>query len=274
MSEIQQRNGVGILIIGNEVLDGVVLDTNSNWIEEQLRELGIQVRRLVAVRDEIDEIVHGVKFLSAVCEVIITSGGLGPTHDDKTLEGVAAATGRRLVEDVDAALIVKRQYQVLFERGIVDSPTYTDTRRKMALLPEGSRALDNTVGGAPGVMFEHEDIVIICLPGVPSELKQIFTTSIRPWLENRYPRAYYERIVAFPIPDETVFAKYISKTMQRVPMVYIKSMPKTYGTSNILRVWVSARSSTVDESRALVDSAIHILEEISGLTVVSDQKSA
>ncbi len=266
---LRREGGIGILTIGNEVLDGIVMDTNSNWIEGQLRELGIQTKRLVAVRDEIDEIVSAIGFLSNVCDVVFTVGGLGPTHDDKTLAGVAAATGLRLVEDAGAASIVKRQYRVLFERGIVDSPEYTPTRQKMAIIPEGAIPLDNTVGGAPGVLLEHKGISIVCLPGVPSELKQIFTTSVRPWLENRYPRVYYERIVEFPIHDETVFASYISKVMQQLPPVYIKSMAKTYGTSNVLRVWVYARASSLDEARRVVEHAILRLEEASGLHVIS-----
>ena len=75
-------NTVGILAIGNEVLDGLVLDTNSNWMELRLVALGLQVRRLVSVRDEIDEIGKALEFLMESCDVVITSGGLGPTQPE------------------------------------------------------------------------------------------------------------------------------------------------------------------------------------------------
>ncbi|MHA2265223.1 MAG: molybdopterin-binding protein, partial [Candidatus Thorarchaeota archaeon] len=81
-------NGVraGILTIGDEVLDGLVRDTNANWIQVRLSEMGVELRRQASVRDDLDEIGKSLTFLQEVCNVIITSGGLGPTHDDMTLE--------------------------------------------------------------------------------------------------------------------------------------------------------------------------------------------
>ncbi|MHA1938801.1 MAG: molybdopterin-binding protein [Candidatus Thorarchaeota archaeon] len=97
----------GILTIGNEVLDGLVLDTNANWMEVRLTALSAEISRLVAVRDIKEEIGSALDFLIAECELVITSGGLGPTHDDMTLESIAAHLGLRLVENEDALAIVK-----------------------------------------------------------------------------------------------------------------------------------------------------------------------
>ncbi|GAH34767.1 unnamed protein product, partial [marine sediment metagenome] len=122
---------VGILAIGNEVLDGLVLDTNSNWMELQLVALGLQIKRLVSVRDEIEEIGKALEFAMEACDVVITSGGLGPTHDDMTLKAIAVALGLEVSQNAEALAIVERQYKTLYERGIVQSPDMTESRIKM-----------------------------------------------------------------------------------------------------------------------------------------------
>lgn len=251
----------GILTIGNEVLDGIIQDTNSNWMEKELTKLGIEMRRVVTVRDEIGEIGKGLKFLSEECDVIITSGGLGPTHDDMTLSAIAIAFDKPLAENLEALEIIKRQYQILFERGIVKNPDMTDSRRKMAKIPKGSHPLDNTVGGAPGVRIDYQDSTIFCLPGVPSELKDIWNSSVQPWLEENNTSLYYEETVEFGVTDESVFAPFVNVVMQSHPSVWIKSMPKTYGTSHVLRVWVSSRGTDLERIRVDVKSAISSLEK-------------
>jgi molybdenum cofactor synthesis domain-containing protein len=256
---------VGILAIGNEVLDGLVLDTNSNWMELRLVALGLQIRRLVSVRDEINEIGEALEFLMDSCDVVITSGGLGPTHDDMTLKAIATALGITVNENADALAIVERQYRDLFARGIVQSPDLTEARIKMARIPEGSVPLDNRVGGAPGVRLEANNTVIFSLPGVPSELKFIFEDSIIPWIKERVVQKFFEQVVEFGTHDESTFAPVIDVVMKKHPGVYIKSMPKTYGTTKKLRVWISARGENLDTVEEIVTQAIQSLEKETGL---------
>jgi molybdenum cofactor synthesis domain-containing protein len=256
---------VGIMAIGNEVLDGLVLETNSNWMELRLVALGLQIKRLVSVRDEIEEIGKALEFLSGSCDVIITSGGLGPTHDDMTLKALAIALGLEIKEDADALTIVERQYKDLFARGIVQSPDLTESRIKMARIPESSIPLDNRVGGAPGVRIDTDDAVIFCLPGVPSELKFIFEDSVLPWISDRVVQKFFEQVIEFGIHDESTFAPAIDVVMKEHPGVYIKSMPKTYGTTKTLRVWLSARGEDVENLAEIVHKAILSLERETGL---------
>jgi len=256
---------VGILAIGNEVLDGLVLDTNSNWMELRLAALGLQIRRLVSVRDEIEEIGEALKFVLDACDVVITSGGLGPTHDDMTLKAIASALGLKVSENMEALAIVERQYKDLHKRGIVQSPDMTEARVKMARIPEGAVPLNNMVGGAPGVQLQAGNSTIFALPGVPSELKFIFDDSIAPWVSDRVTQKFYEQVVEFGMHDESTFAPAIDVVMKKHPGVYVKSMPKTYGTSKTLRVWVSARGENMDEIAEIVKSAIQSLEKETGL---------
>ena len=261
----------GILAIGDEVLEGLVLDTNSNWIEIQLAPLGVEMSRLVSVRDNLTEIGCALKFLIETCNLVITSGGLGPTHDDMTLKAVAQAFDRDLVEDPKALGIVEKQYKDLYERGIVNSAEITESRRKMARIPEGSAALNNTVGGAPGVMLKIDNVTIFCLPGVPSELKMIFDGSIVPWIQKNSTNEFYERVVEFEMRDESVFAPIIDIVMKMHPGVYIKSMPRTYGTSHVLKVWVSSRGSSKKTVTRIVNDAIASICHETGLEARADR---
>ncbi|MCK5240290.1 MAG: competence/damage-inducible protein A [Candidatus Thorarchaeota archaeon] len=262
----------GILTIGNEILNGLVLDTNANWMEKQLVKLGVEMRRLASVRDEIDEIGTGLGFLAKHCDVVITSGGLGPTHDDMTLQAIAVAFGVKLEQNVDAVKIVERQYKILHEKGIVASPDMSESRLKMARIPEESKPLNNAVGGAPGVMLEYQGTTIFCLPGVPAELKNIWDTSVRPWLSEKVVGSYYEEIVEFTFVDESVFAPHIENAMNEHPGVWVKSMPKRYGTTKIMTVWISSRGSELDEEIKRVKDAIKTLEGSSRLSAKPVEK--
>jgi molybdenum cofactor synthesis domain-containing protein len=258
----------GILAIGNEVIDGIVLDTNSNWMEQQLIAMGVEMRRVVTVRDEVEEIGKGLKFLCEECDVVITSGGLGPTHDDMTLHSIAIAVDVPLQEDQKAIEIVERQYRTLHEKEIVASPEMTESRLKMARIPQGSTPLDNTVGGAPGVMLEYNGTVIFCLPGVPAELKDIWDRGVKSWILEHVKGSYYERLVEFEVVDESVFAPFITKAMDKHPDVWIKSMPKRYGTTRVMRVWISSRGSDESELKQRVDATLLTLEQESGLKIL------
>ncbi|MHA1936218.1 MAG: competence/damage-inducible protein A [Candidatus Thorarchaeota archaeon] len=264
----------GILTIGDEVLDGLVLDTNSNWIQVRLSEIGVELRRQASVRDELDGIGKALRFLQEDCNVIITSGGLGPTHDDMTLEAAALALDLKLEINQEALDIVDRQYKSLHKRKIVRSPEISESRKKMAMLPQGSTALNNSIGGAPGVKIKTNTATIFCLPGVPSELKAIWKESVGPWIASKATNKYYESIVEFRMRDESVFSPIIDIVMKKHPGVWIKSMPRTYGTTSVLRVWVSARGKDQTGIQTKVRDAVASLAEEAGLEAQYVERSS
>ena len=255
-------NTVGILVIGNEILDGVVLDTNSQWIINRLKPLGFQVHETITVRDNVQEIGEALnRLLKDGCNLVFTTGGLGPTHDDMTLQGVAHGLGLPLELDQASLDIVTRQYKMLHERGIIESGEITDSRRKMAILPRGSKPLDNRVGGAPGVILEAGGSTIICLPGVPLELKWIFDDQVAPILKSMVREVYAEKIVALPLRDESTLAPIIDQVMAEAPGVYVKSLVKPYGEEGI-RLWVSSLGEDQGEVEAKVSKAVDRLVEL------------
>ncbi len=255
-------NTAAILVIGNEILDGITLDTNSHWINQQLKPLNFTVQTTIAIRDKISEITKNVHRLQQDrTSLIITTGGLGPTYDDMTLQGIAKALNRSLQLNKNAYKIVERQYKIYYEKGVVDTPEITDARRKMAILPQGAIPLDNKAGGAPGVLLNHEKTTIISLPGVPSELKWIFTHQVKPILKEKTRGHYHEKIIHLNLRDESMLAPIIDKANKIDQKVYIKSMVKPYGESGI-RLWISAHGDKKEEIIQRVEKISSLLIEL------------
>lgn len=221
---------VEIIAIGNELLLGMVLDTNTHWLCRQITGRGGRVRRATLVPDELNSISLAVKAaLSEGPDLIFTTGGLGPTQDDMTLQAVAEAINKKLEPNKNAYEMIVRRYKGLFEAGRVDSSEMSESRKKMALLPAGAVPLENKVGTAPGVLLEHEKSKIICLPGVPAELKDIFQNSLQPLLEEIFGETFYlEKELALDLVDESVLAPVLKEINQKWPAVYIKSRPQGF----------------------------------------------
>ena len=151
---------VAIVTVGDEILTGDTINTNAAWLGRRLTEVGADVERIVVVGDELEEIVRILTEYRAAFESVITTGGLGPTHDDVTMEAVAAAFGRPMEEHPEAI-------EWLLEEG---GYTREDLVTGTADLPRGARALHNEAGVAPGAVVDN----VYVLPGVPAEMKAMF----------------------------------------------------------------------------------------------------
>ena len=253
---------VAIITVGNEILDGIILDTNTKWMIERLKPLGLMVKEVLTIRDDVPEIARAInRAVEDGCSLIITSGGLGPTHDDMTLKGVAEAFHLPLAVNVKGLAIVSRQYKQLHESGRIESGEITDSRRKMAIFPKGAYPLDNKVGGAPGVLLVGKDFEVVSLPGVPHELMWIFDNQLIPHITQHLDESYYEEVLSLPLRDESTLAPLIDEAMKRVPGVWIKSLVKPYGERGI-KFWISARGKEKVELEAKVKEAINILIQL------------
>lgn len=263
-------NTVGILVIGNEILDGVILDTNTQWIIQQLKPLNYTVAEIITVRDDTTEIARAINRMhQESINMVITTGGLGPTHDDMTLLGVAEAFNLPMELNQTAYSIVERQYRHYYERGVVDTPEITDARRKMAVFPQGAQPLDNRAGGAPGVLLDRGDISIVSLPGVPSELKWIFENQLEPILKEKVEGYYFEKIIHLNLRDESTLAPLIDEAMHTDSTVYIKSMVKPYGEAGI-RLWISAHGEDPEEIKQRVEKIAELLIDLTRDQVYTD----
>lgn len=144
-----------IVCVGNELLIGKTLNTNATWMAKRATSIGIEVRRITIVSDDVDEIAKAViEVLKRKPSFIVTTGGLGPTFDDKTLEGISKALGTKTEVNEKALEMVKQKYGAYAEQARIEKADLTPPRIKMSRLPEKSEPVINPVGTAPGVMIK------------------------------------------------------------------------------------------------------------------------
>ena len=178
---------VEILAIGNELLRGEILDTNTQWLCRLVTARGGRVGRVTLLPDVEAEIAAAVRAaIERRVAVLFTSGGLGPTDDDLTLAAVARGAGVALVLNEQARTMVRASYNDFHARGIIFEPGLNPFREKMARLPAGAEPLDNPVGTAPGVLLRAGVTAIISLPGVPPELEAIVSQTLAPFLDRTF----------------------------------------------------------------------------------------
>ena len=248
-----------IVSVGNELLIGHTLDTNSHWIAKRFTKFGWTLQRITVLRDSLPAIKDGVTgALRRKPDLLITLGGLGPTHDDMTLKGVALALHKRLVLNSEAFAMVKARYNALEA-----STGLTRFRRKMATLQEGAEPLPNPVGTAPGVTIKVGTTRIVSLPGVPSEMKAIFTASVIPMLRASKRDAPEEVSIGLVGIIESALAPALDRTRKAFPGLYFKSHPR--GREGGIRSLIQLHVYSVDpDSRAKLDNAIvYLLRQLS-----------
>jgi molybdenum cofactor synthesis domain-containing protein len=248
---------VELLTIGNEVLAGNVLDSNAHWLCQRVAALGAQVRRITVLPDEPAEIADGLLgALRRRPRLILTCGGLGPTRDDLTVAAIADALGLPVEENAAAYAMIRDFYAELHRRGDVATAEMLPARAKMAQMPAGAEPLRNAVGAAPGVLLTWEDTTVVCMPGVPAEMKDTFGNSLAPRLEALFgQQSYAERLVKTNAWDESILAPAVDAVAGRHPHVYVKSRAQVYGGGTEDFVTLAARGADDAEVRALLDAA-------------------
>ncbi|MES0344817.1 MAG: competence/damage-inducible protein A, partial [Anaerolineales bacterium] len=167
-----------IITIGTELLLGELVDTNTRYIARALREIGLDLYRTSTVGDNIDRIAEEVQASMQRADAVITTGGLGPTIDDPTREGIAKACG---VETI----FVPELWQQIEERFSGFGSVPTENNRRQAYIPAGSIPIENSVGTAPGFIVETDHSVVISMPGVPAEMQHLLVNDVIPYLKQR-----------------------------------------------------------------------------------------
>lgn len=171
--------GAEILTIGTELLLGQIVDTNASWIAERMAEAGIDLYYKSTVGDNAGRIEAALRQALARAEVVITTGGLGPTEDDLTRDAVAAVLERPLRLDPAVLAHIERR----FAHRRIPMP---ENNRKQALVPEGAEVLGNPHGTAPGLFLRAGDRCLFCMPGVPAEMKPMLTEQVIPRIREAF----------------------------------------------------------------------------------------
>jgi molybdenum cofactor synthesis domain-containing protein len=253
-----------LICVGNELLIGKTLNTNAYWLAKRATSLGMIVTRISVVMDDTEEIISAVReALQRKPKFVITTGGLGPTFDDKTSKGIARALKRRLEVNEKALKMVKEKYEAYARAGRIQSLELTPSRVKMANLPEGAKPLPNPVGTAPGVLIRVRGTFVIALPGVPSEMEAIFEESVVPMLKKEAGELVFSETSIY-VDDimESTLAPLVEKVMHDAPNVYIKSHPREEERKPHLEIHFStvAKDSTTAENS--IEKAIAHLSEL------------
>jgi len=250
-----------IVCIGNELLIGKVLNTNAQWLSSQATLAGISVRRVTVVRDEIKEIVAAIReTLRRKPRFLITTGGLGPTFDDMTLEGIAKALNRKLVVNKKALKMVKDKYEAFAVENRSEFEM-TQPRVKMATLPRNVKPIFNPIGTAPGVRIEARNTLLIALPGVPKEMEAIFVESVLPMLKQASgDLAFHQSSMYANNIMESSLAPLIDAVMHDNPGVYVKSHPR--GRENRPNIEIHL-STTVGEAEKPAETLERAMMQLS-----------
>jgi nicotinamide-nucleotide amidase len=177
---IMERIFASIITIGDELLIGQVVDTNSSWMAQELNKTGIWMKRRVAVGDNKEDIVQALDEESLHAKIIIITGGLGPTDDDITKQVLCDYFGGKLVMNEEVKNYLSYLFEKVFKRPIIER------NLKQAEVPDVCTVLFNKRGTAPGMWFEKEGRVYISLPGVPHEMKGLMTTEVLPRLQQHF----------------------------------------------------------------------------------------
>ncbi len=198
----------GIVVIGNEILSGKTVDSNSAFLARELRQLGVTLKRITVIPDELDIIAETVREFHHNYDVVFTSGGVGPTHDDITIEGVARALGREVI--VHPTLEGKI-------RDYLNGRAVNAAHLKMAEVPEGAELLMDDKVRFPTIKVEN----IYVLPGIPEILQQKFLSIKNSFIVD----PYYLKII-YTNEIESAIASHLHDTLRLYPELMLGSYPK------------------------------------------------
>jgi nicotinamide-nucleotide amidase len=247
-----------ILTIGDEILIGQIIDTNSAWMGEYLNTFGIDVHAIYSVQDTLPSIIEGLNTATQNSELVLITGGLGPTKDDLTCEALAAYFNVELEFQHE----LWERIQGLFrDRG--REPT--DLHKQQCFLPANATLLPNKMGTAPGMLFEQNGKKFISMPGVPYEMKYIMMTHVSPMLQEATPVYIYHKTILTAGKGESFISKQIQDIEESLPehikLAYLPNLSR-------VRVRLSSKTSSFSvDQNAEVDQFVHSITERLGSLV-------
>jgi FAD synthetase len=221
----------GLIVIGNEILSGKVVDTNSAFLAQQLRSFGVTLRRMVVIPDEVDIIAAEVRAMQPTVDVMFTSGGVGPTHEDVTIAGIAQGLGRAVVRHP----VLERTLRGHFGEAL------NDAHLKLAEVVEGTELEYHGDRSFP--TFRVENIYV--LPGIP----EIFRDKVAA-LQSRFSSAPFHLRVVYSRAGESVIAAHLNRTLEQFPELLLGSYPKLNDPEYRVRITLESKDQQYVE-RAL-----------------------
>ena len=254
---------VEIMTIGDELLYGQVVDTNSAFMGQELGRIGLRVRQITSVSDRADEITAALDLARTRAQIVLLTGGLGPTKDDLTKHVLARYFGQELVLHQPTLAHVTQ----LFER--FNRPML-DVNRQQAVVPAGCEVLFNAVGTAPGMWFEDRGTVVVSLPGVPFEMKRLMADHVLPRLQSRFGLAPIEHVVVMTAGlGESFLAEQISDWEAALPPTFRLAYLPSLGS---VRLRLTATADGLPDLRGRMLALLPDLRERIGPYIFAEEE--
>lgn len=255
-----------LVVVGRELLRGQLRDGNAAWIAGELTRRGALVHRITIVDDLERSIMNAVsEARERGVHLIVTTGGLGPAQDDRTLAGLAEALRLPLSISPPARDMVEASYRALKTARVVGSSGLNASREKMSFLPVGAEAVPNVSGVAPGMILRLTGgAAVVAVPGRPEESKAVFELAMLR-LRDLFPlRASAERELEAPTSDESAMRPVLDRLTAEFPGVWVKSHPPATRRKDPIRVTLQSFAATQKEADTLVEGALRRLLALAG----------
>jgi nicotinamide-nucleotide amidase len=253
-----------IITIGDEILIGQITDTNSAWMAEEITSMGFQVAEMVTVSDEAAHITQAVHEALTTCDLVLITGGLGPTKDDLTKDVLASYFNSEMVFNQEVFEDIERLFR---SKG----RTLSDLNRSQAEVPAACEAVRNSRGTAPGMWFDRNGKVLVSMPGVPYEMKGMMEDVVMPKLRNRFqlPHIYHRTILTQGIP-ESLLAHKLTEWEDALPeSIKLAYLP----SAGLVRLRLSATGSNLSELEKRIDDRVQTLRVILGDAIFGEDKT-
>lgn len=249
-----------IITIGDEILIGQIVDTNSSYIAKALDKIGIATNEMLSISDDKNHILRTLQYVQNQFNVVVVTGGLGPTKDDITKKTFCEYFNDTLIEDPEVLSHVKEIIEGFYKRPI------TQLNKDQALVPSKCKVLFNKMGTAPGMLIAHENTIFISLPGVPYEMKYLVDNEVIPYLVSKFKRPYivHKTLMTYG-RGESLIAEQIEEWEENLPkfikLAYLPSPGK-------VRLRLTARGENELILKETIDQEVDKLKEIIGDIIV------
>ena len=250
-----------IITIGDEILIGQVLDTNSQNIARKLNHLGMKTETIISCSDNETAIVESLDFTLKKSDIVFITGGLGPTNDDITKKVLCKFFDTALYLDKDLLEKLTMRYRKI---GV----EVTESNKNQALLPKNAKIFTNEIGSAQGMMFEKNDKIIFSLPGVPAEMIHVFDNEIFPFLKSKYHnnKILHKTLLVVNLP-ESILSEKIKACENSLPDYLKLAYLPSYG---YVKLRLSCYSLD-DEKQKILDEKLKELTEIISEHIISEE---
>ena len=254
-----------IISIGSEILRGQISDTNSNFIVKKLVELSIDVEHISAVSDNPESLLSTLKQALQRSDLIITTGGLGPTEDDITYQTITRALNLKLIKYPEAEKNLKRILKKINKR-------ISPSNLKQVYLPEGAKIIINQYGTAPAMILEKDNKIICSFPGVPHEMKNLIEENLIPYLKEKFPPSMIKKSKILKITG--LGESSVNELIRDYMNTHTTFSFGIYANPENIQVQVTTQAPTEKEVEKLLQSSVNQLTKILGNYVYGTDKQS